>query len=348
MAGTWESQNKILPGAYLNFRTNAPLSITPGDRGTVVLLQEMSVGAAGKIYEITATDASEYPEGVTAADKLLTNEALKGAKTVLLYNLGTAHTAEIITAALAKLKTISFNALCYPYDGTGYEENKAAIKSWIDAMRNDEGVKIQGVMANYEADDEAIINVAQGVKLSDETELTPAQTTAWVAGQTAGANINKSNTGQNYIGAIDVVPRMAKTEMEAAITAGKFIFKVDTAQNVTAVYDINSLTTVTADKGKQFKKNRVVRTLDSINNDITTIFESNYVGKINNNPDGRSLLRATLIEYFNELQRINAIQNFTAEDVTVSAGTDSDAVVIDCYIQPVDSVEKMYITISLS
>lgn len=87
---------------------------------------------------------------------------------------------------------------------------------------------------------------------------------------------------------------------------------------------------------------------DGINNDIVEIFESNYVGKVDNNADGRSLLRATLIEYFNELQRLNAIQNFQPEDVTVSPGTDSDAVVIDCYIQPVDSVEKIYITVNLS
>lgn len=348
MAGTWESQNKILPGAYLNFRTNAPLSITPGDRGTVVLLQEMSVGNAGDVYEITATDASKYPEDATAADKLLANEALKGAKTVLIYNLGSEHTAETITAALTKLKTLMFNTLCYPYDGTGYDTNKQAIATWIEAMREDEGDKIQGVFANLDADSESIINVAQGVKLSNGTELTAAQVTAWVAGQTAGANINKSNTSQKYVGAIDVVPRMTKSEMEAAITAGKFIFKVDTAQNVTAVYDINSLTTITADKGKQFKKNRVIRILDGINNDIATIFESNYVGKVNNNSDGRSLLRASLIEYFNELQRMNAIQNFTAEDVTVNPGMDSDAVVIDCYIQPVDSVEKIYITVNLS
>ena len=52
MAGTWESQNKVLPGAYINIRTNEPLSITPGDRGTVVILQEMSVGEDGQIYTI--------------------------------------------------------------------------------------------------------------------------------------------------------------------------------------------------------------------------------------------------------------------------------------------------------
>lgn len=348
MGGTWTSQNKILPGAYINFLSNAPLSITVGDRGIVALLQEMSVGTKGEMYRITALDQSEWPEGTTDADKLLANEALKGAQTVLVYNLGQNHIADDMQEALEKLQTENFNALCYPYDDEDSATIKSAIQTWVEAMRDDEGVKIQAVLANYKADSEAIINVTQGVKLTDGTELTPAQTTAWVAGVTAGARINQSNTGRKYEGAVDVVPRMTKSEMEAAIQNGEFIFKVDTAQNVTAVYDINSLTSITVDKGKPFTKNRVIRTIDGINNDITTIFESNYVGKVDNNPDGRSLLRATLIEYFNELQRLNAIQNFAPEDVTVSPGQDSDAVVIDCYIQPVDSVEKIYITVNLS
>lgn len=347
MAGSWETQNKILPGAYINFLTNAPLSITPGDRGTVVLLQEMSVGSTGDIYTVTAAE-NDYPEGITSADKLLANEALKGAKTVLIYNLGSEHDEENITSALTALRTIRFNTLAYPYDGAGYETNKQAIKTWVEAMGKDEGIMVQSVFANFDADSDAIINVTQGIKLANGTELTAAQATAWVAGQTAGASVNKSNTGQKYVGAIDVVPRMTKSEMEAAITAGQFIFKVDSMQNVTAAYDINSLTSVTVEKGKQFKKNRVVRTINGINNDITEIFESNYVGKVNNNDDGRSLLRSTLIEYFNELQRMNAIQNFIAEDVVVFPGVDSDAVVIDCYIQPVDSVEKIYLSINLS
>lgn len=351
MAGTWESQNKVLPGAYLNFRTNTPLSITPGERGIVVILQEMSKGTKGDMYTITATDQSEWPATATAEDKFLAGEALKGAKTVIVYNLGsTAHDGEDLDDALDALKTVDFNVLCYPYDTA---LNHAAIQTWVESMRDDEGAKIQAVLADYAADSEAIINVAQGVKLADGTELTPEQCTAWVAGVTAGANVNQSNTGRKYVGAIDVVPRMTKTEMEAAVDAGEFIFKVDNAQNVTAVYDINSLTTIypdtiTSSKGKQFTKNRVIRTLDGINNDIAEIFESNYVGKINNNADGRSILRATLIEYFNTLQSMNAIQNFTPEDVTVSAGTDSDAVVINCHIQPVDSVEKIYITVNLS
>ncbi len=346
MAGTWNNQNKILPGAYINFLTNAPLSITPGERGTVLLLQEMSTGETGDLYTVTAIE-NTYPDGVTAEDTYLAAEALKGARTVKVYNLGTAHSGETVEAALAAIKTVEFDVLAYPYDGTGFEA-KAVIAAWIKAMTDTEGKGIQGVFANYRGDYEGIINVTQGVKLSDGTVLTPAETTAWVAGITAGANVNQSNTGKKYQGAIDVVPRKTKAEMEAAITAGEFIFKADSAQNVTAVYDINSLTTATESKGKPFAKNRVIRTLYGINNDITEIFESNFVGRLDNNEDGRAQLRATVVEYFNELQRLGAIKDFTAEDVAITQGTDSDAVVIESYIKPVDSIEKMYITVKLS
>jgi len=340
MAGTWIDQNKVLPGAYINIKTNVPLSIAIGDRGTVVLLERLTVeGAeAGKLYRATALE-NDLPEGY---DRKLLNEALKGAVEVLIYNLGTEGTLE---SALDYLKTVTFNVIAFP---NATEGEKTELIAWIDAMREQEGVKVTGVLANTAADKEFVINVVQGIKLADNTELTTEEVTAYVAGITAGANINKSNTGLKYQGAIDVVPRMTKTEMETAIKAGKYIFKVDNAQNVTSVYDINSLTTFTVEKDKTFTKNRVLRTLDGINNDIVNIFESNFIGKINNNVDGRSILRATLIEYFNELQRLNAIQNFSAEDVEVLEGKDKDSVVINCNIQTVDSVEKMYITVNLS
>ena len=347
MAGTWDAQNKVLPGAYINVRTNEPLSIAPGDRGTVVILQEMSVGADGDIYTITATDAA-WPENATADDKKLANEALKKAKTVRVYKLKANHATADVTKALAALKTVDFNTLCYPYDGETETANKTAIATWIKAMRDDEGVKCQAVLANHVADSEGIINVVQGIVMVDNTKMTAAETTAWVAGATAGAGITTSNTGMIYTGAIDVDPRMTKSEMENAIKAGKFIFKSDSAQNVSVVYDINSLTTVTVDKGKMFTKNRVIRTIDNIANDITKIFEANYVGKVNNNDAGRSLLRASLVDYFTTLQGMEAIQNFDVSDVVIVKGNDSDAVVVTANIQPVDSVEKIYITVNLS
>ena len=158
MAGTWTSQNKILPGAYLSFRTNAPLSITPGDRGTVVLLQEVSTGTVGDLYTVTA-GANNLPDGVTETDKLLIHEALKGAQTVIVYNLGTAHTADTIDTALAALMTVNFDVLVYPYDGVDTDANKLTIATWIDMMQEEETM-VQAVMANYVADNEKVINAS--------------------------------------------------------------------------------------------------------------------------------------------------------------------------------------------
>lgn len=347
MAGTWESQDKVLPGAYINIRTNEPLSVTPGDRGTAVVLQEMTVGEDGTMYTITMEDQA-YPEGAAAEDKKLATEALKKAQTVIVYKLPATHDADDVAAALEALKTVSFHVLCYPYDGDAETANKTAIATWVKSMRDDEGIKCQAVLANHAADSEGVINVVQGIVMSDSSTLTAAEATAWVAGATAGAGITASNTGMIYTGAIDVDPRMTRTEMEAAVKAGKFIFKVDSAQNVAAVYDINSLTTVTADKGKMFMKNRVIRTLDNIANDITSIFESNYVGKVNNTEDGQSILKAALVDYFNTLQNMGAVQDFETDDVVITAGADTDAVMVTAAVQPIDSVEKIYLTVNLS
>jgi hypothetical protein len=351
MAGTWESQNKELPGVYLNIKTNTPLSITPGDRGTVVILQELSTGDDHTMYTITATDAA-YPENATDADKKLTIEALKNAQTVILYKLPENHTADDVQTALENLESVDFNALSYPYDDQteekAYETAKTNITNWISAMYDDEGVAMQAVLANIDADSDRVINVVQGVLLSDGTELSAAELTAWVAGATAGASMRTSNTGKKYVGAVDVVPRMKSSAMTEASKAGKFLLKVDKSQNVTIVYDINSYTSFTVEKGKMFRKNRIIRTLDNIKNDLGVIYEGNYVGKYDNNDNGHILLKNMYVAYLKEVQRLNAIKNFEPDDITIVEGIDSDAVAVEVAAQPVDSIEKIYVTVNLS
>ena len=60
------------------------------------------------------------------------------------------------------------------------------------------------------------------------------------------------------------------------------------------------------------------------------------------------MLKASLVDYFATLQNMGAVQNFETGDIVVNPGDDSDAVVITAAIQPVDSVEKIYITVNLS
>ncbi|EHQ92141.1 phage tail sheath family protein [Desulfosporosinus youngiae] len=246
---------------------------------------------------------------------------------------------------LAAVEIFDFNTLALPSTDNTL---KATFTAFCKRLRDDEGKKIQVVLENYPiADYEGVISVKNGVVLSNGTTLTAAQATAWVAGATAGAEVNESLTYQAYDDAVDVAPRYTNTQIIAALKAGEFLF---TASDNRALVeqDINTLTSFTVDKGKAFHKNRVIRVLDGINNDLVSIFSEFYVGKVNNNDDGRNLLKNECVNYMETLQGINAIQNFDSQtDLTVIAGNEADAVLIEAYTQPVDSVERIYLLVKV-
>ena len=115
---------------------------------------------------------------------------------------------------------------------------KSAAASFINRLREDEGDKRQLVVAKHTVDDEAVINVKNGVVLSDGTKITPEQATAWVAGASAAAGIDKSLTYDSYDGAVDVTERYLNSEIEAALDNGEFIF-VEKRGKVIVEQDIN-------------------------------------------------------------------------------------------------------------
>ena len=225
---------------------------------------------------------------------------------------------------------------------------KSLYTSFVKRLRDEEGFKIQLVVENYPtADYEGVISVKNGVVLSDGTTLTAAQAVAWVAGATAGAKINESLTYQAYDDAIDASPRYANSQIVAALKAGEFVFTPNNGRALVE-QDINTLTGFTTNKGRQFAKNRVIRVLDGINNDFRRIFEAFYIGKVDNDEDGRNLLKNEYNSYLGTLQGIAAIQNFDAQrDVVVLPGNESDSVYVETNVQPVDSVEKIYMKVQV-
>ncbi len=296
------------------------------DKQTVVAITEL---AANDWVVFSGTGALTETAGaplVSGADGTVTNQAY------IDY--------------LAAVEIFDFNTIALP---SADDTLKATFTAFAKRLRDDEGKKVQVVVENYPvADYEGVISVKNGVVLSDGTTLTAAQATAWVAGATAGAQVNESLTYQAYDGAVDAAPRYTNAQIIAALQAGEFLF---TANDNRALVeqDINTLTSFTVDKGKQFAKNRVIRVLDGINNDFVRIFSEFYIGKVSNNPDGRNLLKSECINYMNTLQEIDAVQNFDSQsDIVVQAGNEVDAVYIEANIQPVDSVEKLYIMIKVS
>ena len=91
-----------------------------------------------------------------------------------------------------------------------------------------------------------------------------------------------------------------------------------------------------------------MRVLNQFCNDVYEHFSNYFIGKVNNDETGRSLLKGWIVGYLNDMQANGGIQNFTAEDVMVEAGNSIDAVLIGVNIQPVDSIEKIYMSVTVS
>ena len=158
---------------------------------------------------------------------------------------------------------------------------------------------------------------------------------------------NQSLTYAQYPGAVEAAPKMNDTQAEQAVKRGEIVF-IDSFNTVKVCMDVNTLTSFTVDKGQEYAKNRVMRVLNQYCNDTYRQFSLYYIGKNDNNENGRNLLKGWNVGYLNEMQANGGIQNFQSEDVTVSPGNTIDAIRLDAALQPVDSIEKIYVSVTVS
>ncbi|MGN7945810.1 phage tail sheath family protein [Bacillus sp. 22446] len=257
------------------------------------------------------------------------------------------------TAFLEAAETEYFDVIALPNNTS--EQLKATFVAFIKRLRDDQGRKVQGVLANYPADHEGIINVTSGVLLEDGTEITPAKATAWVAGASAGANFNQSLTFVEYEGAVDTLERLDNDQVEYRLSQGEFLFTFDARDRTVSVEkDINSLTTYTTEKNKTFAKNKIIRVLDAINNDLTRELKDLIkLRKANGNDipasdDGLQLVKTLITQYLTQLQDGSGITGFDSEtDITIALNEDRDGFLIDLAVQPVDAAEKFYFNVEV-
>lgn len=236
---------------------------------------------------------------------------------------------------LDKLEAYSFNAL-------GCISKESSITNlyttFTKRLRDEMGIKFQAVVYNNAADYEGVVNVKNRAT-EDDTALI-----YWVTGVIAGCAINKSNTNKVYDGEYTVEANYTQTELENAIDSGFFVFH-KVGDDIRVLKDINSLVTTDADKGSDFKNNQTVRVIDQLAIDVATIFNTNYIGNIPNNESGRLSLWNDIVTIYNQYAQMQAIENFASEDIKVEQGNDKESVTVNGSIQPVNAMEKLYMTI---
>lgn len=216
------------------------------------------------------------------------------------------------------------------------EVTKGLYLSYAKRMRDEVGNKLQVVMYNYKGDSEACINVKNSSDL-----------VYWVAGLEAAAGINKSVTNVLYDGEYDIPTEYTQLELEDAIKNGEFaLHKV--GENVRVLVDINSLVTLTEQKGDVFKDNQTIRVIDYIADNISSIFNEKYVGKVPNDDAGRISLKNDIRVIFKYLESVRAIEEFGDDDISVAKGEERKSVVISTNVTVIGAMEKLYMINNLS
>jgi hypothetical protein len=219
------------------------------------------------------------------------------------------------------------------------------VKDYIFDLRENQKHKSQAVVYDYDADYEGIISVDQGYKIG--TQEIPAETAiAYVAGATAGAQPNMSNTYHVILGATEIIGEKTNDEIIDGLKSGKFMFTKRQDRQIVFEKDINTLHTLTATRTYPFTKNRTIRVLDGLATQITTVAENNYIGKVHNTIEGRNLLKSAIVDYMNSLVAIDAIGEFdSAGDITIEIGNDAESVAVTLAITVIDTMEKIYFTV---
>lgn len=285
---------------------------------------------------------------VATADELVDNDFIVFTGTGALTNtagsplVGGTNKASVIGSdyqlALDAFEAYGFNVLICPTSDTTTIDLFVA---YTKRLRDDLGIKFQTVVYRKAADYEGVISVENTVT---DAGANAAALTYWVGGAQAAAAVNKSTTNKIYDGEYTPNTVYTQSQLAANLTAGKYMLH-KVGDTVRILDDINTFVSFTSLKSSDFASNQVIRVLDQIANDIALIFASKYLGKVQNNASGRVSLWNDIVTYNRDLERIQAIENFVAEDVKVEAGTTKTSVVVTNPVTPVAAMAKLYMTV---
>lgn len=244
-------------------------------------------------------------------------------------------------AALDAFEGASFHILgCTVAD----KATKALVTAWTKRMRDEVGAKFQTVLYQPEgADYEGVIGVQNKTADAGWPESSAVY---WVTGAQAGCAANATCTNKKYDGEFVIETPYTQDQLAQSIKGGMLaLHKV--GDEVRVLSDINTLVTLTEQKNADFCSNQTMRVLDQIANDVAALFNTRFLGAYPNDAAGRNSLWSAIIDIFGALQKRRAIQNFVSEDAVVAPGSEKGSVLFTGGVQPVNAMDKLYMTVKV-
>lgn len=187
--GTWTRQNKVRPGAYLNFKSKKKETGILGERGVVTLPLVLPFGPEKQVIEVNIDTDLFQSIGIDINHNsvLLIREALKRAGKVLIYRVNEGTKAKVVHNSL----TVEAK-----YSGTMGNDIKIIIQTNIDDIISFDVVTMLG---STQVDKQTAIKTID--ELKSNTIATFSGTGALIA--TAGISLTGGEDGaitnQNYI-----------------------------------------------------------------------------------------------------------------------------------------------------
>lgn len=288
-----------LPEISVYFKEKGIAAIESAKRGIILLLlNDASVQAVTKY---TVFDNDDIPETLSEDNKKQIELALIGYQTtpykiVVLAFPKTGRTADI-NAKLKAAEALKFTYLVYPEATT---EESTTIATWIKAQRSQKDNKVKAVLYKTAADNEGIINVTNEYFEVKTKKYTGQQYLSRIAGLICGtpATIACTFAPLPEVTGVEFVDRET---LDRRIDAGEFVI-FDDGEKIKVARGVNSYVTTVQDKGKSFKKIKLVELMDMVHDDIKKTAEDNYLGKYANSYDNRCLLITAINGYFLELE----------------------------------------------
>lgn len=322
-----------------------------GTRGNALTVTVAANPVGG--FDVTVSLAGNtvaYYEGLSTVDDLIaqdceyvtfTGSGALAAIAAMNLTGGTDATVQNddLTTFMDTWEKVKFNTVAMPVTDSSM---KAAIKTKIKYLRESMGRGVQAVVPDFPADYEGIISIKNGYAIDDD-KLSAAEAIAWVAGASAGASYVESLTYDAVDGATDLVDALTHEEYVDAINKGHFAFSISEENKVIVEYDINSLTSFKQPKDETYRKNRVVRVMDTFQESIQLNFPPN---KYANDSDGWDIMEGvgkSILKQFAEAGAITDVDydNDFLVDRDASYG---DKTYFNVNLKPVDSAEKLFFT----